>query len=59
MKTYKIGLVRTSSRFLTIEVKAESKDEAINAALEEAGDHEFPMENSADYSVDFVEEDRI
>ena len=48
---YEIEIIRTSSRFLTIEVYADNIVEARELALHKAGNYEFPAEASADYQI--------
>jgi hypothetical protein len=56
MKKWKVEVVRTSSRFLEIEVEADSGLAAKEKALEVAGDYEFPEEKDADYSCNYIVE---
>ena len=44
-------VTRTATRHITIEVEADSREEAMAVALEEAGDHEFPGESEAEYDT--------
>lgn len=56
MKRYKVEVIRTSSRFLEIEVEAESGLAAKEVALSVAGDYEFPHESEAEYTSNYVKE---
>ena len=49
-KKYSVEICRTSYAFTTIEVEAESEEEAEDLAYDEAGNHDF-SEKDADYSV--------
>lgn len=52
MENFKVPVVRTAHQFLEITVAAESREQAEAFALEQAGDHEFPGEKSAEYSIE-------
>jgi len=52
MPKYKVHVCRTAYSHLDIEVEASSTQAAYNKALEVAGNHSFPTENSSDYSVE-------
>ena len=49
-KTYKVEVCRTSYSFATIEVEADSEEEAEDLAYDEAGNHDF-SEKDSDYSI--------
>jgi len=52
-KKYQVEVCRISYGFNIIEVEAESKEQAKEKALDEAGDHEYSTK-SADYDVNSV-----
>lgn len=56
MATYRVEVVRTSSRVAEIEVEANSIEEAQSLALEQAGDTLFSSESDCDYEVNGVVE---
>lgn len=51
MKTYKIPIRRIGYSFKTIEVQAKTEGEAIDKALESAGNYEY-SESSSEYEHD-------
>ena len=51
MKTFEVPVVRTAHQFLTLYIHAETQKQAEALALDQAGDHEFPGEKSAEYSI--------
>jgi hypothetical protein len=56
MKKFKVGVIRIAYSCKEIEVEAESQEAAIEAALDEAGNHDFPLEHSAEYEADGISE---
>lgn len=50
MKTFKVDVIRTGYASRTIEVQAETEEQANEKALDEAGDHEY-SEHSSEYTV--------
>lgn len=52
-KTYKVEVCRTSYGFATIEVEAESEEEAEDLAVEKAGNYDY-SEKDAEYFVESV-----
>ena len=54
MPKYKVHVCRTAYSHLDIEVEAEDSDQAVDKALEEAGNHTFPNESSAEYSYEGI-----
>lgn len=53
MAKYKVDLSRTQTRYLTVEVEANSPEEAASLAYSEAGDHDFHegVSGEAEYDV--------
>ena len=51
---YKVDVYRTAYASRTIEVEAESEDEAIEKALDTAGNYYF-SENNAEYEAEYAE----
>lgn len=49
METFDIPVRRTAHQFATLSVQAQTQEEANEKALDQAGDHEFSGEKSADY----------
>ena len=54
MSKYKVHVCRTAYSHLEIEVEASTSKEAQEKAIDEAGDHVFPSENSSEYSAEGV-----
>jgi len=54
MPRYKVDVCRTSHSHLDIEVEADDAEQAIEKAIEEAGDHSFPTENSSEYNAEGI-----
>lgn len=54
-KKYVVSVCRTAYAFRDIEVTAQSEKEALELALEDAGNHEF-SEKTADYTTDGLRE---
>lgn len=55
LKTYAVDVQRISySEFVTIEVQAMNPEEAARLAVDNAGDHCFDGESSAEYNVDTI-----
>ena len=52
---YIVSVCRTSHAFLDIEVTAQNETEALELAIDDAGNHEF-SEKSADYTTDGLRE---
>jgi hypothetical protein len=56
MKKYKVSITRIAYSCKEIEVRANTKQEAKDTALDEAGNYDFPSEHYAEYEVNgFVE----
>jgi uncharacterized protein YlbG (UPF0298 family) len=55
-KLYTVQICRVSYSFATVEVEADSMDEAKDKALDDAGDL-FYSEKDADYSVEYIQEE--
>jgi hypothetical protein len=55
MAVYQIRLCRTAYAFATLEIEAESADEAVDKALDFSGDYTY-SEKDAEYSVEAVTE---
>lgn len=51
MEKFDVEIMRTARQFKTITVEAQSLEQAQTLALDQAGDHEFPGEKSADYAI--------
>ena len=51
MKKYTVPVARIGYSMMDIEVEAENEEEAIEKAIEEAGNHVF-SEHSSDYEAD-------
>jgi len=58
MKNFTVNVERTSTRFASFEINAESAQEAKYAALEQAGDHDFPSEKDAEYEATVIGDER-
>ena len=54
MNKYRCNIVRTASRFATIEVEAETVEGAKYKALDQAGGIDFPGEKEAEYQIDSI-----
>jgi hypothetical protein len=54
MAKYQVEVVRTSYRYCTVTVEADSEDEAKSIAMDEA--EEFGSERTADYDVNSIRE---
>lgn len=54
MAKYIATVERRTSAFLDIEVEADSEDEAILQAMEQAGNNEFPVGDISEYDVHYV-----
>jgi len=54
-KLYTVQICRVSYSFATVEVEADSLDEATNKALDNAGDLSY-SEKDADYSIEYIQE---
>lgn len=53
MKKYSVDVCRIGYAYATIEVEAENETDAMELAVEQAGDYEF-SEKDAEYSAEFV-----
>jgi hypothetical protein len=56
MPKFKVHICRIAYQHLDIEVGAETPEEAMRTAEDEAGNHDFPTENSSEYEAQGVTE---
>jgi len=56
MPKYKVHVCRTAYSHLDIEVEANDPNQAIDKALNEAGDRSFPTETSSEYTEQGITE---
>jgi hypothetical protein len=56
MPQFKVHVCRTSYQHLDIPVHAESKEQAEEIAINEAGNQSFPTENASHYTVEGIRE---